>query len=204
MLTTLIPPQYKLAATVLGSIAVAVATAAAILLYGASRYDAGHKAGKAEVQGLWDKSTIKQQDTATKALLSKLGETQRRLDEAERIDGEKQKQLQALRSTADAARAAEQRVRQQLARLSTPSGGAGSGDPAVACDRKADQTVRDLYAACLAEYRSLGEEAAADRVGWGSCASRYDSLSTNRKTSAPAQGIMTPERPTDGGPNAQF
>jgi chromosome segregation ATPase len=51
-----------------------------------------------------------------------------------------------------------------------------SGDTAIAACRQTSQTLGELFSACAAEYRSLGQAAGEDRAAGTLCERSYDTL----------------------------
>lgn len=72
------------------------------------------------------------------------------------------------------ARAAEQRLRNQLELARARS--APSTDPAVVAERKAAEKVRVVLGECVSRYRELGEEADRARRAGQACEVSYDVL----------------------------
>jgi len=106
---------------------------------------------------------------------------QEQRDEEQRRVVEQAKKLDKLAAAAegdkidaDRARAAEQRLRAQLAAARARSG--DSQDPAFAAERKAAETVRVVLGECVARYRELGEEADRARRAGQACEVSYDVL----------------------------
>jgi hypothetical protein len=62
-----------------------------------------------------------------------------------------------------------------------------SGDTAIAACRQTSQTLGELFSACAAEYRSLGQAAGEDRAAGVLCERSYDTLirTGTRQTSEP-------------------
>lgn len=62
-----------------------------------------------------------------------------------------------------------------------------SGDTAIAACRQTSQTLGELFSACAAEYRSLGQAAGEDRAAGVLCERSYDTLikTDTQQTSEP-------------------
>lgn len=174
---TIIPAQYRLAAKIAAGAILAAATIGSVLWYGSSRYEAGFAAGKAEVQRAWDAEKIANQLNAIDAQKNSNDETARRLDAAERKNRDDAETIALLSAAAADARTAEQRVRNELARIAASAGrGQPASDPAASDLRTAVSAIGDVLAACVARHRELGEDAARDHAAGLSCEQRYDSL----------------------------
>lgn len=104
-------------------------------------------------------------------------ETARRLDAQKGITDDARKQYKALASDADRARAAEQRLRAQLAALAANP---GPSNPATADgSAAAGQTVpvlADMLSRCGRRVRELAEYADAARTAGEACERSYEAL----------------------------
>lgn len=105
-------------------------------------------------------------------------ETSRRIQRQAEVTHAAQRQAQALRADADAARAALERLRAQLATAAAPGAAA---DPAVAAGSPpapgAPGVLAQLLGQCGERVRSLAAHADAAAAAGSACEASYDALS---------------------------
>lgn len=90
--------------------------------------------------------------------------------------------IRTLSDQRDAAAAAAERLRKQLAAAQRVANGCAQGDPAAEQSRQAVAAIGAVLAACEAEYRAMGRAAAEHLAAGQLCEREYDALTAKPGT----------------------
>ena len=98
------------------------------------------------------------------------------------VSDEHVRAIQTLQAERDAAAAAAVSLRSQLAKAIERAKRSGSSDPSPEPVRSPVEAIGAALAACEAEYRAMGADAAERYAAGLKCEGEYDALTPNRQT----------------------
>jgi predicted membrane metal-binding protein len=127
----------------------------------------------------WQLSTTKQAATTSEGHRAQEGATAKAQDEADDAHIQTIRQLSDQR---DAAAAAAERLRKQLAAAQRVANGGAKDDPAADRSGPAVAALAAVLGACEAEYRAMGRAAAEHLAAGQLCEARYDALTAKPGT----------------------
>lgn len=164
-------------------VALFVALVVGALWLSESRYSDGYAAGKAEVQGKWDRRESELRAASLKASEDARAEESRRQREKDEVIANAKKEQAAARAGLADADATIQRLLNQVAALTgklvsssrdTTTGRGSQGG------KDAGDLLANLFAGSTAASRELAVAADDYRIAWLSCQRQYDSLKAQR------------------------
>lgn len=133
-----------------------------------------------EIQAKWSEERAAESAAAASAAEANQTETARRFQQQEVIRHDAELQANSARADADAARAAAERLRQQLATYRASGGAGGAHPPATPGSAPASDpagVLADVLSESVERYREMAEIAGARGTAGTACVRVYDALS---------------------------